>query len=131
MLNQDVIREATRLTRAGQLVQATTLLQRMLRGDSARGPTPGTARTAPAKLEPPTIDAKATVVGERESRGPARAASTRGRKWSAPLGGMGEFPGLDLRGPVGRAALLVPGGGSPPAAELPQTRRESMLRARW
>ena len=35
MLNQDIIREATRLTRAGQLVEATALLQRMLRGESA------------------------------------------------------------------------------------------------
>ena len=35
MLNQDIIREATRLTRAGQLVEATALLQRMLRGETA------------------------------------------------------------------------------------------------
>ena len=35
MLNQDIIREATRLTRAGQLVEATALLQRMLRGERA------------------------------------------------------------------------------------------------
>ena len=35
MLNQNIIREATRLTRAGQLVEATALLQRMLRGESA------------------------------------------------------------------------------------------------
>ena len=33
MLNHDIVREATRLTRAGQLVEATALLQRMLRGD--------------------------------------------------------------------------------------------------
>ena len=45
MLNQDVVREATRLTRAGQLVEAAALLQRMLRGDSAPGSTSrGTAR---------------------------------------------------------------------------------------
>ena len=37
MLNQDIIREATRLTRAGQLVEATALLQRMLRGKSLAG----------------------------------------------------------------------------------------------
>jgi len=33
MLNQDIIREATRLTRSGQLVEASALLQRMLRGE--------------------------------------------------------------------------------------------------
>ena len=75
MLNQDVVREATRLTRAGQLVEATALLQRMLRGDSAPEPSGSTARTAPARLEPPTIDAKANVVEERESRQPAQATS--------------------------------------------------------
>src|SRR5260370_1265748 len=35
MLKQDIVREATRLTRAGQLVEATVLLQRMLRGETA------------------------------------------------------------------------------------------------
>jgi hypothetical protein len=35
MLNQNMISEATRLTRAGHLVEATALLQRMLRGESA------------------------------------------------------------------------------------------------
>lgn len=33
MLNRDALREATRLTRAGQLTEATALLQRMLRGE--------------------------------------------------------------------------------------------------
>ena len=53
MLNQDVVREATRLTRAGQLVEATALLQRMLRGESAPEPSSGTVRAAPARLDPP------------------------------------------------------------------------------
>ena len=35
MLSQDIIREATRLTRAGQLVEATALLQRMLSRERA------------------------------------------------------------------------------------------------
>ena len=79
MLNQDVVREATRLTRAGQLVEATALLQRMLRGDSAPGPTSGsTARTAPARLEPPTIDAKANVV-EETGKSAARAGHLHSR----------------------------------------------------
>jgi poly(hydroxyalkanoate) depolymerase family esterase len=95
MLNQDVVREATRLTRAGQLVEATALLQRMLHG--------GTARTALARLEPPTIDAKANVVEERESRQPAQATSVQRRKRPAPLDGMREFSRLGLRGPIRRA----------------------------
>ena len=47
MLNQDIVREATRLTRAGQLVEATALLQRMLRGESAPEATLHTAPIAP------------------------------------------------------------------------------------
>ncbi|MFZ0765087.1 MAG: esterase, partial [Bradyrhizobium sp.] len=42
MLNQDMLREATRLTQAGQLTEATALLQRMLRGERA------TAAASPA-----------------------------------------------------------------------------------
>ena len=105
MLNQDVVREATRLTRAGQLVEATALLQRMLRGDRAPRPTSGsTTRNALARLEPPTIDAKANVVEERESRQPAQhATSVQGRKRPAPPDGMREISGLGLRGPIRRA----------------------------
>jgi hypothetical protein len=104
MLNQTTVREATRLTRAGQLVEATALLQRMLRGECVPGPTSGsTARTAFARLEPPTIDAKARVVEESESRRPAQAASAQGHKRPAPLDGMRELSGLGLRGTIKRA----------------------------
>ena len=65
MLNQDIIREATRLTRAGQLVEATALLQRMLRGESPPDATSRTdGRIAIARREPPIIDAKANVIEE-------------------------------------------------------------------
>ena len=104
MLDQNTVREATRLTRAGQLVEATALLQRMLRGERDPGPASRSAAPTPlARLEPPTIDAKAHVVEEKESRRPTQAASARGRKHSAPFDGMRKFSGLDLRGPVGRA----------------------------
>ena len=35
MLNANMMREATRLTRAGRAVEAAALLQRMLRGETA------------------------------------------------------------------------------------------------
>ena len=101
MLNQNMISEATRLTRAGQLVEATALLQRMLRGESLE---PSHARVAPARLEPPTIDVKANVVEERESRQPTQASSAPPRRKSpARFASMKDFSGLGLRGPIGRA----------------------------
>jgi poly(hydroxyalkanoate) depolymerase family esterase len=103
MLNQDMVREATRLTRAGQLVEATALLQRMLQGGSAPAPTSRSGTQAPlARLEPPTIDAKADVVQERESR-PTPPSPVQGRKRTASLDGIRKFSGLGLQGPIGRA----------------------------
>ena len=78
LLNQNMISEATRLTRAGQLAEATALLQRMLRGESAPEPSGRNATIAPARLEPPTIDVKANDVEEKESRQTTRV-------FSAPL----------------------------------------------
>jgi poly(hydroxyalkanoate) depolymerase family esterase len=105
MLNQTTVREATRLTRAGQLVEATALLRRMLRGERDPGPASRNAAPTPlARLEPPTIDAKADVVEESERRRPAGATtSAQGRNYPAPLDGMSKFSGLNLRGPIGRA----------------------------
>ncbi|MGJ5133251.1 extracellular catalytic domain type 1 short-chain-length polyhydroxyalkanoate depolymerase [Bradyrhizobium oligotrophicum] len=79
MLNQDIMREATRLTRAGQLVEATALLQNMLRGASApAAASAGPVRTAPARLAPPTIEGEATRLSEREHPS-TQAASTQAR----------------------------------------------------
>src|SRR6266436_584142 len=104
MLDQTTVREATRLTRAGQLIEATALLQRMLRGESDPRPASRSAAATPlARLEPPTIDAKAHVVEENERRRPTRATSAQGHKRPAPLDGMRKFSGLNLRGPVARA----------------------------
>jgi poly(hydroxyalkanoate) depolymerase family esterase len=104
MLNQDVIREATRLTRAGQVVEATALLQRMLHGKSVPEPSGSTARVVPARLEPPTLDVKANVVEEKESREFTRASSAPPRrKRPGTFDGMKDFSSLGLRGPIRRA----------------------------
>ena len=63
MLNQDTVREATRLTQAGQLAEATALLQRMLRGERAlKATTRAPGRISLTGREPPTIDAKANYA---------------------------------------------------------------------
>jgi len=106
MLDQNIVREATRLTRAGLLVEATALLQRMLRGESVAGSSGGTPSDAPARLEPPTINLKANVVSEEKEvrqTTQASAASGQRRKHAELLDGMREFSGLGLRGPMTRA----------------------------
>lgn len=115
MLNQDIVREATRLTRAGQLVEATALLQRMLHGGSAPKPEHRNAAQARLpRLDPLTIDATADVVGEREAPQISPARSARERRRSIPLDGMRDFSGLGLRSPITRAPLspsdIVPEG---------------------
>ena len=97
MLNQDIVREATRLTRAGRLVEATALLQRMLRGETA----PGTAGYgALTRREPLIIDAKANNF---------RATSTQPHKPhdELPLRSKGS-PGLRLRTKTRRAPPSTP-----------------------
>ena len=103
MLNHDIVREATRLTRAGQLVEATALLQRMLRGESTPEPSGSTARAAPARLEPPTIDVKANVVEQRESRLPQASSSLARPRSPSRFDSMKDFSGLRLRGSIRRA----------------------------
>lgn len=105
MLNQDIVREATRLTRAGQLVEATALLQRMLEGGSAPRPESHSASQARLpRLDPLTIDATANEVEEREAPQIFPARSARRRR-SLPLDGMRDFSRLGLRSPITRAPL--------------------------
>ena len=97
MLNQNIVREATRLTRAGRLAEATALLQRMLRGESASEPSYKTT-VAPAQLEPPTINLEPNVVDGKDSRKSAEAASTQRRQRPASAERMRTLSGFALRG---------------------------------
>lgn len=108
MLNQDIIREATRLTRAGQLVEATALLQRMLLGDSAPDAPPRTGgRTALAA--PLIIDAKANVVEETDRQPQSKpAASAQPRTLRMLLGRKNARSGIGRRGGIKRAPLSAP-----------------------
>jgi len=117
MLKQDMVREATRLTRAGQLVEATALLQRMLRGESAPDATSrSTGRIALAGREPPIIDAKANPVEETDRAHLARATTAQPRMLRTLLDRTKASSGLAIPGVIRRAppstADIVPEGGA-------------------
>ena len=107
MLNQDTLREATRLTRAGRLVEATALIQRMLRGE--RAPEPPTRASAPALHEPTIIDVTPNAVEDRDMPSPPPATAARPRAprprvdRSQPPQGLGIA--LGLRGVMKRKPL--------------------------
>jgi poly(hydroxyalkanoate) depolymerase family esterase len=70
--------EATRLTRAGRLAEATALIQRMLRGETAADMPFGTPGNAiPVRHASPIIDGKAETIDETD--GPLRAAAASAR----------------------------------------------------
>jgi len=99
MLDQDTIREATRLTHSGQLAEATALLQRMLRGDRAPDatlPTPG--RIFLPGREPSTIDAKANDVEKTDSAHLARGPSGPPRRQKPLFDRAKDSSWLGMRG---------------------------------
>lgn len=110
MLNQDIVREATRLTRAGQLIEATALLQRMLRGNSTPdAPSRTGGRIALTRREPLIIDAKANAIEETDSHPQSkRATSAQPRTLGALLDRKRGRSGIGLRGEIKRAPLSTP-----------------------
>jgi poly(hydroxyalkanoate) depolymerase family esterase len=102
MLNQDAMREATRLTRAGQLAEATALLQRMLRGENSRHATSPAGRID-LKGQPPTIDAEANAIDETDGQQPALATSAQPDRLRKLLERTNERSSLGLRGVSKRA----------------------------
>jgi poly(hydroxyalkanoate) depolymerase family esterase len=103
MLNQETIREATRLTRAGRLLEATALLQQMLRGEK---PTDATFNTNPIALPtgtPSVIDVKANWVKDTERPRSAPTQSAQLRSKFARSSRTGNPVGLELRDRINRA----------------------------
>jgi poly(hydroxyalkanoate) depolymerase family esterase len=86
MRNPNKMVEATHLTCAGRLTEATALLQRMLRGKSGPDVTFGAAGDiVPAKQKPPTIDA--TVANDKTDRSPSSRFGIDGRPAGGPFAG--------------------------------------------
>ncbi len=115
MLKQDIVREATRLTRAGQLLEATGLLQRMLGGESAPDASLHTSLALIGR-DPPTVNMNANTSEETNSPHFARAMSAQRRMLRALLDRTKESPAVGLRGVVKRAPPsirdIVPEGAS-------------------
>jgi len=116
MLNQDMLREATRLTQAGQLTEATALLQRMLRGE--RPLAEGSATKGLIRLPdrtPPTIDLKAKGVPDADRAAPAEKPAATARRHRPLFDRAKDGTWLGLRGAKrapASVADIVPEGAS-------------------
>jgi poly(hydroxyalkanoate) depolymerase family esterase len=99
MLNQDTLREATRLTQAGQLTEATALLQRMLRGERplAEASAPKGLIRLPGRT-PPTIDLKANGVGNADRAATAETPTATSRRHRPLFDRAKDGTWLGLRG---------------------------------
>src|SRR2546430_324583 len=95
MLKQDIVREATRLTRTGQLVEATTLLQRMLRGENAPDATFRTTAHIAPRGEPPIVDGKVNAIEDTDTPHLSLATSAQPHTLRAFLDRIKERPGLE------------------------------------
>jgi poly(hydroxyalkanoate) depolymerase family esterase len=102
MLNQDMMREATRLTRSGQFAEAAELLQRMFRSGRAPDQTSRAGHSVRPERTPPIIDAEAYAEVTDAPR-PARQTPAQAKLFRELLKRTKDSSGFGLRGVVKRA----------------------------
>jgi poly(hydroxyalkanoate) depolymerase family esterase len=114
--------EATRLTRAGRLSEATSLLRRLLSGDAAQGEA---TSTAAARLDPPQLDLTADELEIDRPRGDVRAEPSRTFEAPALQASSTSLPSVlrDLLGKFGGSDIVssLQSRRSPAAAPLADT----------
>jgi poly(hydroxyalkanoate) depolymerase family esterase len=111
VLNPNSMLEAMRLTRAARLAEATTLLQRMLRGETASDVAVGAANEfVPTGRQPPIIDATAETIAEtgRPLLNAATSARPHLGALRASLDRSKHRFRLELRGLMQPAAVSTP-----------------------
>ena len=119
-LNPNMMSEATRLTRAGRLSEATALLQRMLGGTTKPQLSVDTAGDfISAGRAPPIVDAKTENISEKDRPPLGAATIAKSGRFGvlralldrvSPRSGLG-FQGLRQPGPVISTPDIVPAGG--------------------
>lgn len=119
LLNPNMMLEASRLTRAGRLTEATALLQHMLRGETAPDMSFGSAgNVALAGRTPPIIDAKSETIDGTDRPLFGAATSARPNRFGVLRGLFDRVrrrSGLRFRGLIPPASVstpdIVPAGG--------------------
>jgi poly(hydroxyalkanoate) depolymerase family esterase len=113
MLKPDMMLEATRLTRAGQLTEATALLQRMFRGETARDMSAGRASDAALSrliIDEAIEETDTPLFGTATSPLPNRSGVLRGFFDHVGLGSNLKVENLMPSAPVSRRDVVPPGG---------------------
>jgi poly(hydroxyalkanoate) depolymerase family esterase len=116
----DMMLQATRLTRANRLTEATALLQRMLRGETGLGVTTGsTDDVAPTRSKPKIIAAQAATIDEPDRSHLSAATSAQPDNFRALRDGLTYLAkshsrrgiqGLMRSAPIATRAIIPEGG---------------------
>jgi poly(hydroxyalkanoate) depolymerase family esterase len=115
MLKPDMMLEATRLTRAGQITEATALLQRMFRGETARDMNAG--KVGDPALAGPIIDGTVEAIDETgpsvfglDTSASLNMSALRGFFEQVGRRSNPKNEGWMASGPVSRPDIVPPGG---------------------